>query len=399
MACMIRRTYDLHLHISEAATAESCDKTLSSHTSLFEISELSVQIDDLRNFDITRVMSWSPKDGRISFGGNTSTHVPIVHILQTSDKQAYPLPSWAGPNATQLQIETLISNKQKIAYIKRNLHPGKFYNHVRIQRQPVTLDTISIVMTSANRSLQTLHTLDTIERDTHSDVQVILVDDSTTDVIHASQLEKYPFTIDFIQIKNDAKIWGNPCVNYNIGFKFIEGGKVILQNAEVCHVGNVVQYVCNSVQDNSYVVFDVAALAGFPQNELVYSKNALTTAIYSENGLYGGFKWYQSSTHRNAKLHFLTAMSRTTFDRIGGFSYDYAIGNAYDDDDLVMKIEYLRIPIRSVAHTDVECGGLHLFHTPAGGDWGGKLPLNDIVFAEKQKRCKDAGSYVDFLTI
>ena len=400
MACMIRRTYGLNIDIIEATTVEPCDKTLSTiHESSFEIPELSAQIDDLRNFDITKgIMSWSSKDGRISLGGNSFTP---VHTFEMPAKQETrnPLPSWAGPNATQLQLETLMSNKQKIAYIKRNLHTGKFYDHVRIQKRPVTSDTISIVMTSANRSLQTLYTLETIGRSTYSDVQVILVDDSTTDPIHASQLAMYPFTIDFIRIKRDAKIWGNPCVNYNIGFKFVEGGKVVIQNAEVCHVGNVVQYVHDSVDEKSYVVFDVASLEGFLQNEVIYSKSVLTTDVYSENSLYGGFKWYQSVAYRNNRYHFLSAMSRSTFDQIGGFSYDYTIGNGYDDDDFILKIEYRGIPMLSVAHTDVACGGLHLFHTHSGASWGGRLPLNDVVFSEKQKKCKQTGTYFDFLNI
>jgi dTDP-4-dehydrorhamnose reductase len=397
MACMIHKTYGLSFDILEASTPEPCDKTLSTiHESSIEIPELSVQIDDLRNFDITRdIMSWSSKDGRIALGNNTYT---TTHVLEKPENPN-PLPAWAGPNTTQLQIETLMSNKQKIAYIKRNLHSGKFYDHVRIQKQPVTSETVSIVMTSANRSRQTLYTLETIARSTYTDVQVILVDDSTTDPIHASQLEGYPFTIDFIHIKKDGKIWGNPCVNYNIGFKFVEGGKVVIQNAEVCHVGNVLQYVHDSVHENSYVVFDVASISGFDKNEIIYSKNVLTSDIYSEESMYNGFKWYQSTVHRNVRYHFLTAMVRSTFDQIGGFSYDYTIGNGYDDNDLVLKIEYLGIPILSVAHTDVACGGLHLFHVNSGGSWGGKLPLNDIVFAEKQKKCRAIAGYIDLLSI
>jgi hypothetical protein len=92
-------------------------------------------------------------------------------------------------------------------------------------------------------------------------------------------------------------------------------------------------------------------------------------------------------------------MSRSTFDQIGGFSYDYTIGNGYDDDDFILKIEYRGIPMLSVAHTDVACGGLHLFHTHSGASWGGRLPLNDVVFSEKQKKCKQTGTYFDFLNI
>jgi glycosyltransferase involved in cell wall biosynthesis len=104
---------------------------------------------------------------------------------------------------------------------------------------PITAETISIVMTACNRSKQTYFTLQTIQNSSHKAIQIILVDDSDAEPITKEELEKYPFYIDFISIKMQNKKWVNPVVNYNIGFEYIRGSKVVIQNAEVCHVGDV----------------------------------------------------------------------------------------------------------------------------------------------------------------
>ena len=82
------------------------------------------------------------------------------------------------------------------------------------------------------------------------------MDDSDVDPIIKEELEKYSFYIDFISIKRQNKNWINPCVNYNIGFEFIKGSKVIIQNSEVCHIGDVLIFIDNNLKQNEYLVFD-----------------------------------------------------------------------------------------------------------------------------------------------
>ena len=95
----------------------------------------------------------------------------------------------------------------------------------------------------------------------------------------------------------------------------------------------------------------------------------------------------------------MTATTRDTFNKIGGFSYDYTIGNAYDDNDFVLRIDSLGIQSASLSHTDVKCGGIHLYHTPSEMGWGAKLPLNDLVFEEKKKHYVTTGQYKDLIQI
>ena len=49
-------------------------------------------------------------------------------------------------------------------------------------------------------------------------------------------------------------------------------------------------------------------------------------------------EWYQHSVHNNRKLHFCTVITRTDYNRIGGFDEAYAPFCGYDDDDFREKI-------------------------------------------------------------
>jgi GT2 family glycosyltransferase len=141
----------------------------------------------------------------------------------------------------------------------------------------------------------------------------------------------------------------------------------------------------------------------FSEEEANLAKNSPRITSFYDGDLadriFNGESWYQSAIYRNLRYHFLTAVTRETFNKIGGFSYDYTIGNAYDDNDFVLRIDSLGIHTNSVQHTDVKCGGVHLYHTPSEIAWGSVLPLNDLVFEEKKKHYENTGEYKEILKI
>jgi len=238
------------------------------------------------------------------------------------------------------------------------------FSHDIVHPSEMTSDTISIVMTSHERSKQVYYTMHTIQQSTYKDVQVIIVDDSVNDPIQLVELEKFPMHIELIQIKRDKKYWGNPCINYNIGFAYVKGGKVIIQNSEVCYVGDVLDYLNRVCDDNTYYSFDVKASRNFETNEIIYAHTQPTIAIYEQDIWETNMvvTWYQHSVLRNVNFHFLCGMTRATFDHLGGFSYDYSFGSWYDDDDLILKIKCLGIMIQTVKNEVEQVGGIHLFH-------------------------------------
>ena len=215
-------------------------------------------------------------------------------------------------------------NKDKILELKRKVEEKdeSLGNHLRIPNIPITEETISIVMTASNRSKQTYFTLQTIQNSSHKAIQVIIVDDSDADPITKEELAKYPFYIDFISIKRENKIWINPVVNYNIGFQYIQGTKLIIQNAEVCHIGDVLAYMGEQMIPDNYYVCDVKAAKSLYTNDVIYQSNTNTIDIYNNHSLFG--IWYQSR-ERTVNYHFLSGMTMDTFNKIKNFSYDYSL--------------------------------------------------------------------------
>lgn len=236
-----------------------------------------------------------------------------------------------------------------------------YYNYKIINEHPITDNTISIVMTSHERSKQVYCTLKTINMCSSKDLQIIIVDDSSIDPVLESIIGEFNLHIELISINRANKCWANPCINYNIGFQYVKGSKVIIQNGEVCYIGDIVEYIKNMVIDDNYYVFDVRASRDFYTNDLIYSilkKDKIRVDIYNEN-IWSD--WYQHTTERNANYHFLTALTKKTFDKIGGFSYDYAFGSCYDDDDLLLKIRS-NTNIINIKHNIDKIGGIHLYH-------------------------------------
>ena len=274
-------------------------------------------------------------------------------------------------------MNTLYKNKDLIFSIKDNI--DKITENKLFKQNTNEKFDISIVMTSSNRSKQTYFTLSTFNP-IDCKLQVILVDDSTHDPIDLEKLKEFPFHIDLIQINRETKNWFNPLVNYNIGFKFIKGSKVIIQNAEVCHIGNVLNFV-KDIVDDIYYVFDVNASLNYETNEEIYKYNQLTTEIYNQQ-LFD--VWYQSASN-NRNLHFLTAMTKSTFDKVKCFDYDCTMGSCHDDDDFLLKIISKNINIQNCHHTQYNIGGIHLFHVLASQVWDHGVELNNKLFESKKR--------------
>lgn len=232
---------------------------------------------------------------------------------------------------------------------------------------------ISIVMTTYNRSRQTYYTLYSLEQSTVKKVQVIIVDDSTTDPIDIFLLRHFNLSIYYVKLKN--KFWFNPCVNYNLGFQFVKGPKMIIQNAEVCHIGDVMAQVHDKLEDQEYFVFDVNNLQA---HEVLY--HMMPTY---ENIMKRDLTWYQHHQTYNRKLHFLTAITSDTFKAIKCFDYDFCMGSWYDDNELVFRIEASGIRIVPIPHT-IGIMGTHQWHVGSLNDWDRNIIKNEELLRVKE---------------
>lgn len=226
---------------------------------------------------------------------------------------------------------------------------------------------ITIVMTTHNRREQTLQTLRSFTQSSkHDKITVILVDDSTERYLDEKELE-FPFQITYITIENSKKSWINPCVNYNIGFNEIKTNQVIIQNAEVCHVGDVIDYVSNNLSSRNYLVFDVCALPSKQSNESFnrvdndnkYDATIQFLATHPHT-------WYQHTRYRNENWHFLTSITHDNLKKLNGFDNNFALGTCYDDVEFLYRIRnVLKLMILNVVNDIHKVIGIHQWH-PTG---------------------------------
>jgi len=248
---------------------------------------------------------------------------------------------------------------------------------------------ISIVMTTYNRSIQTYFTLQTITNSINKSVQVIIVDDSTNDLLDTDKLKEYNLCIYHIKTKN--KFWFNPCVNYNLGFQHIRGNKVIIQNAEVCHIGDIVSYVSKNLKNKQYFVFDVAALPDMHANECLYQKN-LSFSNYSDfSGLFD--KWYQHHENYSRQLHFLTAITKKDLNKLGGFDYDFSMGSWYDDNEFIFRIIASGINSINIPNDIKKIMGIHQWHITSDNDWDQNVIRNRELLETKKKYFDKNGNF------
>jgi len=263
-----------------------------------------------------------------------------------------------------------------------------YFDLVRINEKPTDNNTISIVMTSNNRSKQTYFTITMIGNSLCKNILVIVVDDSTHDPIKVDELKKIGVHIILITVKN--KFWINPCINYNLGFKFVKGNKVVIQNAEVCHIADVLKHVETYLTDDMYMVFDVLSLAtdrlhpseSFKFNDKIQQESKLDYDYIREIVKMPCY-WYQHHSILNRRYHFLVAMSSTTLNKIGGFDLDYAIGTSWDDDDFIFKIfDINKMMLRNVPSESHRVLGFHQHHnrTLTGYDI-----FNKILYEQKKE--------------
>jgi UDP-N-acetylglucosamine 2-epimerase (non-hydrolysing) len=286
-----------------------------------------------------------------------------------------------------------LKNQIGSIYSLQNLD-SDIYMHFMLNEHFMDESTVSIVMTCCNRSKQVYYTLHTIQQ-SETKAHIVIVDDSDSDPVTVDRLVEFKLCIDFVKIDRDKKFWVNPGVNYNLGFKYVKCDKVIIQNGEVCHVGDICSYVDNNTQDNVYNIYNVMATATFSENEEIYSLSRNSTELLDHVSKIidnPNLLWFQHHVKRNCGYHFLVSMSNSTFLKIGGFSYDYHSQAAYDDNDFLLKIKSLYIS--TVCISDRYIMGIHLFHARCMG-YPENNEKNRAIFNYKMTEFNKTGKYIE----
>jgi len=242
---------------------------------------------------------------------------------------------------------------------------------------------ISIIIGYYNRKKQLFYTLKTINNSSYKNIEIIIVDDCSDnpeDILNNNELEELNMNIKLISIKKEEKTWVNPCIGYNRGIKESTGDIIILQNAEVCHIGDAISYVKNNLCKNNWLTFNCYGLNNFKDNDYIYTHN--NDDIYKYiNKLWkevdysvvpGGnntFKnsvggWLNHFLYHFVAYHYFGAIFREDlFNKMnGGFNPDYANGICFDDNDFIKRLIANNFQFKINTFCKSEPFVIHLFH-------------------------------------
>lgn len=208
---------------------------------------------------------------------------------------------------------------------------------------------ISIVMSYYNRLNLLEYTLKTISSSQEKDFEIIIVDDFSSYDQKLTNIEKQfsNLSIKIVDMATlyESKTYCNPCIPFNVGFRESQGDKIIIQNPECCHMGDILNHVSNNVNDNDYLIYNCY---GSSQADLlkIHQGEPLTITATKKKSSDG--YWYNHGTHRPTGYHFASALSRNNLKKLNGFDERFAMGKCYDDDEFLHRIKVLGLNLKFI---------------------------------------------------
>lgn len=209
---------------------------------------------------------------------------------------------------------------------------------------------ISIVMTYHNRKELLIRTLDSIKKSSFSKskLEIIIVNDASSkdheidDLIYSIYNE---LNLKIINIKEKQKKWNNSCVPYNIGFNYIKYDKVIIQNPECYHNGDILTHVHNNLNNDNYLSYGCYSLNWENTINSNY-ENIKINDIKSKGAIYDG--WYNHSIINPTGYHFCSSITYENLCKLNGFDERYKDGIGYDDNEFVYRIKKLGLDFKII---------------------------------------------------
>ena len=200
---------------------------------------------------------------------------------------------------------------------------------------------ISIVMAYYNRKAQLIRTLDSIDKSLYKDIEVIIIDDCSSIEHMIEDIPKsYPFKIKITTLKRENKWYVNCCIPYNMGIAQAKGDIIIIQNPECYHIHDILMYVVTNLTDSNYLAMSTYALDAHVTDTLHEIKNPdillkrLPQCMFTKR-----LGWYNHPIHKPTYLHFCAAITKSNLQKLGGFDERFAMGVAYDDNELVERVK------------------------------------------------------------
>lgn len=180
-------------------------------------------------------------------------------------------------------------------------------------------------------------------------LEVVIVDDGSKEELRPVIPENLGFPVTLVTLSEKDGI--NPCVPYNVGARHAQGQILVLSSPETCHIRSIFKTeIWDSFTEDTYLLFPVFAVTNPDLNarlakakdvgqsevileEILATQEKLTTPLgyrgysfASPNG-----SWYCHPEFRPTGLNFLSAISRSSFENLGGFDERFRKGTGFDD--------------------------------------------------------------------
>lgn len=208
-------------------------------------------------------------------------------------------------------------------------HNNNAYNYNNI------LD-YSIVMTYFKRHAQLNETLCSFNQYKNEKIEVIIINDGPDDDL-ITLINNFNYPILLIQINLKTKNYFNPCIPFNIGFKYIQSPITIIQNAECLHYNNIITSAKIYDLNESYQVFSCYSLSKYDTHLYQQNKVLEFNNIGANND--GESAWYNHGTFRPSGYHFCSMISTNNLLTLNGFDERYKFGIGFDDDEFLYRIK------------------------------------------------------------
>jgi glycosyltransferase involved in cell wall biosynthesis len=176
------------------------------------------------------------------------------------------------------------------------------------------------------------------------DMEIIVIDDGSSPEHRVDDLGVRVIRLE----KGDA--WRGPCVAYNVGFKASTGDYIMINSSECIHVGDVIGYVFNNINPDTYMAFSTymsrktdrfGTLAGI-KSRLSY------TNFWGVHSSVGNF------------IPYCGVIAKDKMDILGGYDERFAIGIGFDDYDFTHRINNLGLKMVCIDDPFV----VHQWHPP-----------------------------------
>jgi GT2 family glycosyltransferase len=219
--------------------------------------------------------------------------------------------------------------------------------------------SIAIIMTHFNRDALTKKSISSILDQKYDGDYVIIVVDDSSDITFEYKHDKV------VVIRTKKRKWCSPVIAYNYGIH--EALKhnpdiIIIQNSEAFHVGNVLNYISENLNDANYL--SMGCIASDRKNT---QEDTLHKIVINYDNIQcvqndaddNSVGWYNHSVIYPRAFDFCSAITTSNMKRLNGFDERFDIHVWYGDDNFRNRVRLLGLKTEIIDYPYV----IHQWHS------------------------------------